>query len=321
MTPKNEPMDIFHWANEIDGIKRELDFEIFLFNKNYTPYATQLSNTINSQQVVLPLFVYDIISDVLKGAATGMQVVDVSYATNDAMALRRVDLAEVGRAETVIHLIENERQDIVEFSNEEHDFKRIKGIIARFTHRASGKKFYVVKAAQQSATLTGVTAWSVDSGRIKALQEDVAFKVPAENHVLIANGSIFAFSPSKFEQLFEYDARKIAVVEEKGKQIDAHFKLSYPGTIGLDFAALVRQSKTLINKIQTVDPEKFTTEQVIDLADEMQIELMTDDAGAIIIMDNTDLTNFLTIINDDYVRGIGTNETYVASKKKLVEEG
>lgn len=322
MSTETETTDIFHWANRIDAIKRELDFEIFLFNKRYTPYSTTLSNTINRDHVVLPLFVYELVSDVLLGAGKGMQVVDIAYAENDAMALRRADLNKVGRAETLIHLIENERSDIVQFSNEEHDFKRIKGIIARFTHRESGETFYIVKQAQQSATLTGVAAWSmVEGGKIRALQEDIAFKLPPENHVLIVNKDIFAFSPSKFEQLFEYDARKIAVVEQKGKEIEEQFKLSYPGTIGLDFAYMVRQSKTLINKMQTVDPLRFRQEDVIQLIDDMALELMVDDEGKIIIMEEKDLSQFLSIINDDYVRGIGTDVQYIAKTKKMIEEG
>ena len=39
-TETREPTDIFLWANNTDGIKKELDVEIFLFNKNYTPYTT-----------------------------------------------------------------------------------------------------------------------------------------------------------------------------------------------------------------------------------------------------------------------------------------
>lgn len=30
---KHEPIDIFLWANNIDGVKKELDVEFFLFNK------------------------------------------------------------------------------------------------------------------------------------------------------------------------------------------------------------------------------------------------------------------------------------------------
>lgn len=66
--------DIFLWANNIDGIKKELEVEFFLFNKNYTPYATSFSNELNSQ--IKPLFLYDMINFVNLGAGTGLAVRD-----------------------------------------------------------------------------------------------------------------------------------------------------------------------------------------------------------------------------------------------------
>ena len=30
--------DVFHWANEIDEVKNNVSVELFLFNKNYTPF-------------------------------------------------------------------------------------------------------------------------------------------------------------------------------------------------------------------------------------------------------------------------------------------
>ena len=138
-----ETTDIFLWANQTDSIKDELDVEFFLFNKNYTPYTTSLMSNLSTQ--IKPLFLYDIINEVNMGAGTGLAVreFEMSEAENDV--LLRTSLANVGRAETLLHLIEHERRDIVEFSEEEHEFKRIKGIVARFTHKnAPNKPFYVV---------------------------------------------------------------------------------------------------------------------------------------------------------------------------------
>ena len=39
----------------------------------------------------------------------------------------------------------------------------------------------------------------------------------------------------------------------------------------------------------------------MDYADEMQLELMSDDNGAIIIMDGNDLDMFVNLINEDYI--------------------
>src|SRR5919199_6420009 len=153
-----ETTDIFLWANNTDGIKNDIDVEFFLFNKNYTPYSTSFGSDLNSQ--IKPLFLFDLINFVNMGAGTGLSVRDYELSDGEENVLLRTDLAKVGRAETLIHLIEKERHDIVEFSEQEHEFKRIKGIVARFTHKESPKKaFYAIKAISQGQVLSGATSW------------------------------------------------------------------------------------------------------------------------------------------------------------------
>lgn len=125
--PERETTDIFLWANQIDAVKNELEVELFLFNKNYTPYSTNFSNELNAQ--LKPLFLFDILGFVTMGAGTGLSVRDFELSDGEENVLLRTELAKVGRAETLIHLIEKERHDILEFSEEEHEFKRIKGIL------------------------------------------------------------------------------------------------------------------------------------------------------------------------------------------------
>ena len=149
--------DIFLWANNTDAIKNELEVELFLFNKNYTPYSTSTQNDLNKQ--LKPLFLFDYINQVTLGAGTGLSVRDFELSDGEDNVLLRTDLDKVGRAETLIHLIEKERHDIVEFSEEEHEFKRMKGLIARFTHPDKPDVvFYSVKAIQQSNVLKSATA-------------------------------------------------------------------------------------------------------------------------------------------------------------------
>ena len=74
-TPQTlEPTDIFLWANNTDGIKKDLDVELFLFNKNYTPYSTHFASDLNVQ--MKPMFLYDLINYVNMGAGTGLSVRD-----------------------------------------------------------------------------------------------------------------------------------------------------------------------------------------------------------------------------------------------------
>lgn len=315
-TPR-ETTDIFLWANNTDGIKKELDVEFFLFNKNFTPYSTNFMSDLNAQ--VKPLFLYDMINFVNLGAGTGLSVRDFELSETEENTLLRTDLEKVGRAETLIHLIEKERHDIVEFSQEEHEFKRIKGIVARFTHKdAPEKAFYSVKAISQGQVLNGATSWEFRDGKFGAFQADVGLKMPVDNQVLIIDQDIFVFNQSKFEKLFNYDYKKQMLADQKVEEIEKQFKLSFPD--GLDLQSLVRERKKIVNKLQKMEIGEVTQEQAIEYADTMQLELMTDDAGAIIIMDGNDLDTFVNLINEDYFVTEITGKRYEIKSKKLLGE-
>ena len=312
-----ETTDIFLWANNTDGKKGELDVEFFLFNKNYTPYSTHFATDLNAQ--IKPLFLFDLINFVNMGAGTGLSVRDYELSDGEENTLLRTDLAKVGRAETLIHLIEKERHDIVEFSQEEHEFKRVKGIVARFTHKDDPKKaFYAIKAISQGQVLNGATSWEFRDGKFGAFQADVGVKVPADNQVLIIDKDIFVFNQAKFEKLFNYDYKKQALADAKVEEIEKMFKLSFPD--GLDLQTLVRDRKKIVNKLQKMEIGAVTQEQAIEYADEMQLELMTDDAGAIIIMDGNDLDTFVNLINEDYITSEITGKRYEIKSKKLLDE-
>jgi hypothetical protein len=315
-TPR-ETTDIFLWANNTDGIKKELDVEFFLFNKNYTPYSTNFMSDLNAQ--IKPLFLYDMINFVNLGAGTGLSVRDFELSETEENTLLRTDLEKVGRAETLIHLIENERHDIVEFNQEEHEFKRVKGIVARFTHKDSPKKaFYAVKAISQGQVLNGATSWEFRDGKFGAFQADVGLKMPTDNQVLIIDKDIFVFNQGKFEKLFNYDYKKQLLADQKVEEILKHFKLSFPD--GLDLQSLVRERKKIVNKLQKMEIGEVTQEQALEYAESMQLELMSDDAGAIIIMDGNDLDTFVNLINEDYVTSEITGKRFEIKSKKLLGE-
>ena len=314
---QEERTDIFQWANLTDGIKNELDVEFFLFNRNFTPFTTSFSSELNSQ--IKPLFLFDLINFVNMGAGTGLIVREYEMdggANKDV--LLRAELAKVQHADALLNTIETQYSDIVEFNENEHEFKRMKGILARFIDK-DGKKFYVAKQIMQGQVLRGATAWEFRDGRFGAFEPEFGLKIQPDNQVLIVNGDIFAFNPSKFEKLFNYDYKKQVLADQKVAEIEAKYKLSFPD--GLDLQTLVRDHKKAANKLQKMDGiGEISQEKVVEYADEMQLELMTDDNGAIIIMDGNDLDMFVNLINEDYIVSEITGKRYEIKSKKLLEE-
>jgi hypothetical protein len=309
-------VDIFSWANQTDGVKNELRVEFFLFNKNFTPYTTTIADELDTQ--IKSLFLYDIINDVNLGAGTGLSVRDYELTEKEENTLLRTDLPKVGRAETLIHLIEHERHDIVEFSEKEHEFKRIKGIVARFSRKDGTGVFYVVKQVSSGQALQGATAWEFVEGAFKPFQPEFGWKVPGDNQVLIVDKDIFIFNQGKFEKLFNYEFKKQLIADQKVAEIEKQYKLSFPE--GTDLQMLVMEKKKIVGKLQKLEVGTVTQEQAIEYADTMQLELMTDDEGKIIIMDGNDLDMFVNLINEDYITSEITGRRYEIKSKKLLDE-
>lgn len=315
--PQAEPTDIFLWANHTDAIKNELDIELFLFNKNYTPYSASFLSDLNTQ--LKPLFLFDHINFVTLGAGIGLSVRDYELSEAEENVLLRTELEKVRHAESLINLIEHERADIVEFSEEEHDFKRIKGIIARFTHKNDpSKAFYTIKAVQQSSALKGAMAWEFRDGKFGSFKADLGVKMPADNQVLVVDGDIFIFNQKKFETLFNYDYKKQLLADKKAAEILAKYKLSFPE--GMDLQSLVRERKKTVTKLQKLEVGEVSQQQAIDYADTMQLDIMTDDDGAIIIMDGHDLDTFVNLINEDYITSEITGKRFEVTAKKPLNE-
>lgn len=135
---------------------------------------------------------------------------------------------------------------------------------------------------------------------------------------MIIDKDIFVFNQGKFEKLFNYDYKKQALADQKVEEIEKHFKLSFPD--GLDLQTLVRERKKIVNKLQKMEIGAVTQEQAIEYADQMRLELMTDDAGAIIIMDGNDLDTFVNLINEDYIVSEITGKRYEIKSKKLLDD-
>ena len=311
-----EPTDIFLWANQADVHKEALEVDLFLFTKGYTVYATNYAKELKAQLKVL--FLYDMISQVQTGAATGMHVRDFEAAAAEENVLERTTLDKVDHAQEVIEQIRYGEESLEVFREGDHEFKKVKGIVARFS-RPGVEPFFVAKILPQSQVLKGATAWMYNGDSFQPFSADAGLRITPDNQVLIAGNDIFAFSESKFIRLFGYDAKQFAVAEEKIAEIEQNFKLKFPE--GMTFDALVRDTKSLVGKLQKVNVGLVTQDQVIEQADEMGLELMTDEnTGEIIIMDAKDAAKFVNLLNDDYVTSDMTGIRYELKGKKELKD-
>ena len=123
---------------------------------------------------------------------------------------------------------------------------------------------------------------------------------------------------NKFERLFNYDYKKQALADQKVAEIEKQYRLSFPD--GLDLQTMVRERRKTINKLQKLEVGTITQEQVIEYADDMQLALMSDDKGAIIIMDGNDLDMFVGLINEDYTTNQVTGRRFEIKTKKLLDD-
>ena len=147
---KND-FDVFLWANEVDEVKNNVSAELFLFNKNYTPFKIKYSDKLTG--AVKAMFMQEAISYIITEADKGLECREYERADGEEKVIYRTTVDKVGRAETLLHLIENEYKDIDYFSENEYDFKKVKGIIARFTYPggdAGTKTFYISRRSKES---------------------------------------------------------------------------------------------------------------------------------------------------------------------------
>jgi hypothetical protein len=310
--------DVFQWANNVDEIKNNVSVELFLFNKNYTPYKVRYSDVL--MQAIRSMFMLEAVEYVIKEADKGLECREYELSDGEDKVIYRIALDKVGRAETLIHLIENEYKDIAYFTDDEYEFKRIKGIIAKFSYPGDDgqKTFYIAKNLAASAALKGKLSWELNGESFEPLTADLAIKVPEGNETAIVDGQIVIFNQSKFEKLFQFDYKQQLISEQKAKELEDTYKLSFPE--GLTLNALLEDKKPLVKKLQSVEIGEMSQEQLLDYADEMQLELMTDDDNKIIIMDDKDLGMFVNLLSEDYFVSPVNGRRYEIKSKKLLDE-
>ena len=315
-----DKFDVFLWANEVDEIKNNVSCELFLFNKNYTPFKVRYSDKLTNS--VKAMFMGEAISYIIKEADKGLECREYEKSDGEEKVVYRTDLANVGRAETLLHLIEKEYKDIDFFSDNEYEFKKIKGIIAKFSYPGGEngtKTFYIAKALSTSSALNGKSSWELNGESFEPFSAEVAIKMPEDNQVAIIDGNMVIFNQSKFEGLFQYDFKSQVIAETKAKELEEKYKLSFAE--GLTLNTLLQDRKPLIKKLQAMEIEKEMSQKaLVDYADEMQLELMTDDDGSIIIMDDRDLTMFVNLLNEDYYVSPVNGRRYEIKSKKLLAD-
>jgi hypothetical protein len=128
---------------------------------------------------------------------------------------------------------------------------------------------------------------------------------------------MYVFSQAKLKSLFGYDAKESSIAEAKVREIEEHFKLSFAE--GMSLQSLIKGKRATIKKLQKVEPSTVKQEDLVDHAAELDVGLMVDDAGAIIILDDKDLDRFVNLLNDDYVESPMTGLRYEIKSKRLLK--
>ena len=304
--------DVFAWANNLVQYKDELKIELFFFNKNNVVYRTNMTAELTKQ--LEPLFIDEILEYMLEGADNGLIIRGFEDAESEENVLMRTRLHKVEKAKEMLNWLKTQEREIEIFKEEEHDIKRIKGIVARCSHRDMPMKFYVIKQLPQSQVMKGSTGWMIRDNKVVQFDADAALRVPSDNQLLVLDQDMYVFSQAKLKALFGYDAKEASIAEVKVREIEENFKLSFSD--GESVQSLIKGNRGVIKKLQKLEPSTVKQEDIIDRSDELDIGLMQDDAGAIIIMDSKDMTKFVNLLNDDYMESPMTGIRYEIQKKR-----
>ena len=309
------PVDIFAWANNLQQHKKDLRVELFLINRNNVLYSTKLSEELQKQLV--SLFISGAAGFVNEGAAEGLVVRGFEDAEEEENVLQRTRWENVEKLSEVLYWINTQESEIQQFSDEEHDLKRLKGVLARCTYPGSDEPFYAIKALPRAQLMKGEGSWIVKGKLFSPMNDEVALKVPADNQLLVIEEDLFVFNQGKLKSLFSYDAKKNSIAEKKVLAILEQYKLVFPE--GEDMQTMVKGNKQLINKLQNLEVTgEIKQDDLVDHGAELGVDMMTDDQGAIIIENTKELVKFVNLLNDDYVESALTGQRYeIRSKRPL----
>jgi hypothetical protein len=304
--------DVFAWSNNLLQYKEDLKIELFLMSKNYVLYKTKLADQLRPQ--LEPIFIDGILEYLFEGAETGLVVRGFEEAEAEQGVLQRTQVFKVPRAKETLNWLKTQEHEIETFSDDEHDFKNMKGILARVTHPQMKESVHIVKVLPGSNVMQGKKGWMLRGGKFVPFDADAALRIPMDNQLLILNQDMYVFSQPRLKQLFSYDAKESLIAEKKAAEIAANYKLSFPE--GQSLQTMVAEKKGIVKKLQKIETGTIKQEQLLEHANDLDIELMEDDAGSIIIMDTKDLDKFVNLLNDDYMESPLTGQRYEIIKKK-----
>lgn len=301
--------DIFLWSNNIVQYLESLKTDLYFFNKQYTVFKLKLGES--TSRYVQPIFIDPILEAVFDGLEKGMVVRRFEDAASEDNVLQKTDTDKVDGLREVLSRIKT--GDVEAFNQENHDIKRMKGVIAYSRHQET-KPFFVIKALSAASFIKGEAAWLVQGDTFKPFDGLAGMKLPIDTQLMVIGKEVFVFKEPKLKQLFGYDVKAASIAEKKAKEIQANFTLRFPE--GADMQTLLKGKTAIIKKLQQIDPRAVTQNALLDHAEEMGVDLMTDEQGAIIVMDDRDMTAFVNLLNEDYITSPITGERYEIIKKR-----
>ena len=307
--------DVFAWANNLVQYKDELKVELFFISKNYVLYKTNLAEGL--KKTLEPIFIDEMLEFILEGVDKGLIVRGFEQAEAEEHVLQRTQVFKVDKLKETLGWLKTQEHEIVLFKEDEHDINHMKGVLARVTHEGADKPFYVAKVLPKSQVMKGKVGWMLRGDKFIPFDADAALRLPSEPQLLVLDQDLYVFNQGKLKALFGYDAKEQSIAEAKVREIEEVYRLTYDE--GMNFQALVKDKKATVKKLQKLEVGKVSQEDALKHAEDMGIDLMPDDSGAIIIMDDKDIAKFVNILNDDYIESPLTGERYEIIKKRLLK--
>lgn len=307
--------DVFAWANNLVQYKDELKVELFFISKNYVLYKTNLAEGLKKQ--LEPIFIDEMLEFILEGIDKGLIVRGFEEAEAEEHVLQRTQVHKVEKLRETLGWLKTQEDEIVLFKEDEHDINHMKGVLARVSHAQMAKPFYVAKVLPKNQVMKGKVGWMLRGDKFIPFDADAALRLPTDPQLLVLDQDLYVFSQPKLKTLFGYDAKEQAIAEAKIREIEAAYRLSFSSGQGIQ--TLVKDKKMLVKKLQKLEVGKVTQQDIITQSETMELNLMSDDSGAIIIMDDKDITKFINLMNDDYIESAITGERYEIIKKRLLK--